>query len=164
MEYGNGIVGDMCIHMLDTVRWMLGLGWPTRITSTGGVLVQKTGKSNISDTQTAVFEFPRLDVVWQHRTWGTPPDPQYPWALFLYGERGTLKASTMGYDFIPAPGIPDKAVHADAVYEKEKYPEDVTEKDIELNAAPATRLHMKNFLAAIESGGQKRPVADIEEA
>ena len=28
MEYGNGIVGDMCVHMLDTVRWMLGLGWP----------------------------------------------------------------------------------------------------------------------------------------
>ena len=30
MEYGNGIVGDMCIHMLDMVRWMLDLGWPTR--------------------------------------------------------------------------------------------------------------------------------------
>src|SRR5215211_1656742 len=25
MEYGNGIVGDMCIHMLDTVRWLLKL-------------------------------------------------------------------------------------------------------------------------------------------
>src|SRR5688572_29561607 len=28
MEYGNGIVGDMCIHMLDMVRWMMNLGWP----------------------------------------------------------------------------------------------------------------------------------------
>ena len=28
MEYGNGIVGDMCVHMLDMIRWMLGLGWP----------------------------------------------------------------------------------------------------------------------------------------
>ena len=25
-EYGNGIIGDMCIHMLDMVRWMLDLG------------------------------------------------------------------------------------------------------------------------------------------
>ena len=33
MEYGNGIMGDMCVHMLDTSRWMLGLGWPKRITS-----------------------------------------------------------------------------------------------------------------------------------
>ena len=24
MEYGNGIVGDMCVHMLDMVRWQLG--------------------------------------------------------------------------------------------------------------------------------------------
>ncbi len=27
-EYSNGILGDMCVHMLDMVRWMLGLGWP----------------------------------------------------------------------------------------------------------------------------------------
>ena len=35
MEYGNGIVGDMCIHMLDMVRWMLGLGWPKSVGSAG---------------------------------------------------------------------------------------------------------------------------------
>ena len=26
MEYGNGIMGDMCVHMFDTARWMLNLG------------------------------------------------------------------------------------------------------------------------------------------
>ena len=36
MEYGNGIVGDMCIHMYDAARWMLGVGWPKRISSSGG--------------------------------------------------------------------------------------------------------------------------------
>ena len=162
-EYGNGIVGDMCIHMLDTVRWMLGLGWPTQIASTGGIYVQKEGKSNISDTQVATFKYPEFDAVWQHRTYGTPTDPDYPWALFIHGEKGTLKASTMRYDFVPVDKDKDKPIHGDVVYEKEKYPEDVNEPDIELNAAPATRLHMKDFLAAIESGGQRRPVADIEE-
>ncbi len=160
MEYGNGIVGDMCIHMLDTVRWMLNLGWPKRVTSHGGIYVQKEGKSDITDTQVATFEYPDFNVVWQHRTWGVSPDPDYPWALFIHGEKGTLKASTMRADFIPeAKG--EQAIHKDVVYEKEKYPEDVTEKDIELNAAPATRLHMKNFLEAIENRG--RPVADIEQ-
>jgi len=158
-EYGNGIMGDMCVHMLDTVRWMLGLGWPKQINSTGGIYVQKEGKSNIADTQTAVFEYDGLDVVWQHRTWGTPPDPQYPWALFLYGDKGTLKASTMSYDFIPQG--PGEAIHKDCVFEREKYPEDVTEERIELNAAPATRLHMLDFLAAIDN--RSRPVADIEQ-
>ena len=35
------------------------------------------------------------------------------------------------------------------------------EKDIELNAAPATRRHMLDFIAAIDSRG--RPIADIEQ-
>jgi predicted dehydrogenase len=158
-EYGNGIVGDMCIHMFDTVRWMLGLGWPKRVYSTGGIFVQKEGKSNISDTQAATFEYDNLKVVWQHRTWGTSPDPAYPWALFLYGDKGTLKASTMSYDFVPqGKGM---AIHKECVFEKEKYPEDLTEPEIELNAAPATRGHMRDFLAAVKSRG--KPVADIEE-
>lgn len=158
-EYGNGIMGDMCIHMFDTVRWMLKLGWPKKITSTGGIYVQKEGKSNISDTQSAIFEYDELNCVWQHRTWGTPANPDYPWSFTLYGEKGTLFASTMAYDFVPQ-GKGDK-IHKDVVYEKEKYPEDNTEERIELNAAPATRLHMKDFLAAIDN--KSKPVADIEE-
>lgn len=160
MEYGNGIVGDMCVHMLDAVRWTLDLGWPKRVTSSGGIYVQKEGDATISDTQIANFEFDELNCVWQHRTWGTPVDPEYPWSYKLYGEKGTLSCSTMQYDFVPV-DRDAKKIHKDVVYEKEKYPEDLTEKDIEMNAAPATRRQMLDFLKAIEEGG--RPVADIEQ-
>ena len=159
-EYGNGIMGDMCVHMLDTARWILGLGWPKRITSAGGIFVQKDGKSNIADTQTATFEFEGLNAVWQHRTWGTAPDADYPWALFIYGDKGTLKVSTMRADFFPLDKNA-KTIHFDCLFEREQFPEDKTEKDIELNAAPATRRHMIDFIAAIEK--RSRPVADIEE-
>jgi predicted dehydrogenase len=159
MEYGNGIMGDMCIHMLDTARWMLGLGWPKRITSSGGIYVDKGGKSNIADTQSAIFEYDGVNCIWQHRSWGTPVDPEYPWALVLYGDKGTLKASTMQYDFSPLGD--GKKIHKDVVFEKEKYPEDLKEPKIELNAAPATRLHMLDFLNAIEN--KSKPIADIEE-
>lgn len=160
MEYGNGIMGDMCVHMLDSVRWMLNLGWPKRISSTGGIYVQKEGKSNIADTQTAIFEYDGLNCVWQHRSWGTPADPEYPWAFKIYGDKGTLAASTMQYDFIPE-GKAGEKIHKDVVYEKEKYPEDLTEERIELNAAPATRLHMLDFLKAIDE--KSKPIADIEQ-
>ena len=157
MEYGNGIMGDMCVHMLDTVRWMLDLGWPSRISSTGGIYVQKNGKSNIADTQSAIFEYEELNCVWQHRSWGGPADPDYPWSFKLYGENGTLSGSTMQADFVPyGEGDP---LHFDVLYEKEQYPEDLEEKDNELNAAPATRRHMLDFLAAIDQG--TRPVADV---
>lgn len=159
MAYGNGIVGDMCVHMFDAVRWMLDLGWPKRISSEGGIYVQKDSKSTISDTQTAVFEYDELNCVWQHRSWGTPADPDYPWAFTLYGDKGTLKGSVTRYDFIPEGD--GKPIHGDAVYEREKYPEDLTEKDIELHAAPATRRHMLDLLAAIKTKGQ--PVASVEQ-
>ena len=158
-EYGNGIVGDMCVHMFDTVRWMLDLGWPKEISSQGGIYVQKEGKSNISDTQTAVFEYEDLNCVWQHRTWGNPADPEYPWAFKIYGDKGVVSGSTMKADFVPyGDGEP---IHFDVLYEKEKYPEDLIEKDNELNAAPATRRHMIDFLEAIKNNS--RPIADIEE-
>jgi predicted dehydrogenase len=159
-QYGNGIVGDMAIHMLDTVRWMLKLGWPERVSSRGGIYVQKGGKSNISDTQSALFQYPELNVVWEHRTWGNPADPDYAWSAIFYGEKGMLKASTMRADFIPLDNK-KKPIHFDCVFEREQYPEDVKEPDIELNAAPATRAHMRNWLAAVENRG--RPIADIEE-
>ena len=159
MEYGNGIMGDMCIHMLDMVRWMLDLGWPKRVSSSGGILVEKDSKANIPDTQTATFDFGDLTVAWQHRTWGNPSDPNYPWGATLYGDRGTLKLSVYGYDFIPSgQGQP---VHRDVVYELEQYPEDKTEKDLERHVAPAIRHHLQDFLRAVASRG--RPVADIEE-
>jgi predicted dehydrogenase len=159
MEYGNGIVGDMCIHMLDAVRWMLGLGMPTRVSSSGGILVDKGKKSNIADTQTATFEFPDLRVVWTHRTYGDPPDPKYPWGLTLYGDKGTLKASVYSYDFIPHG--PGEAIHEDVAYELEQFPQDKTEKDLERHVAPAIRGHMKDLLACVASRGT--PVADIEQ-
>jgi predicted dehydrogenase len=158
-EYGNGIMGDMCVHMLDTVRWMLDLGWPNKITSTGGIFVQTDGKSNIPDTQSALFDYGDFHCVWQHRSWGTPPNPEYPWSFTLYGEKGTLFGSTMKADFVPV-DKDAKKIHFDVLYEREKYPEDVTEERIELNAAPATRLHMLDFLDAITNN--TRPVADIE--
>ncbi|HYV30880.1 MAG TPA: Gfo/Idh/MocA family oxidoreductase [Candidatus Binatia bacterium] len=159
MEYGNGIVGDMSIHMLDMVRWMMDLGWPRRISSTGGILVDKASKANISDTQSATFDFGDLQVLWTHRTWGSAPDPKYPWAAIFYGDKGTLKASVMSYDFFPQGK--GEAIHKDVTYELEEYPEDKTEKDLEKHCAPAIRGHMKDLLRCIATRG--RPVADIEE-
>lgn len=159
MEYGNGIMGDMCIHMLDMVRWMLDLGAPRRISSSGGILVSDLGKSNIADTQSAIFDFGDLTCTWQHRSWGNPPDPDYPWAATIYGDRGTLKASVTQYDFIPRGG--GEPIHGDVVYELDEYPEDKTEERLEKHVAPAIRRHWLDFLKAIDA--RSKPVADIEQ-
>ena len=158
-EYGNGIVGDMCIHMLDMVRWMMDLGWPISVSSNGGILVDKASRANITDTQTATFDFGNLQVRWTHRTWGEGGDPKYPWSATFYGDKGTLKASVFGYDYTPQGG--GNPVHKDVGMELDQYPEDQTEKDLEKHCAPAIRGHMRNLLECRRSGS--KPVADIEQ-
>jgi predicted dehydrogenase len=159
-EYGNGIMGDMCVHMLDMVRWMMGLGWPMKISSSGGILIDKASKANIPDTQEASFDFGNVKVIWTHRSWGAPPDPKYPWGATFYGDKATLKASVQSYDYLPL-GKGEAPVHKDVTYEFEQYPEDKTEQDLERHVAPAIRGHMRDLLAAIDK--RSRPVADIEQ-
>ncbi|MBM3761382.1 MAG: Gfo/Idh/MocA family oxidoreductase [Acidobacteria bacterium] len=159
-EYGNGIMGDMCVHMLDMVRWMMGLGWPKSISSSGGILIDKASKANIPDTQEASFDFGNVKVIWTHRSWGAPPDPKYPWGATFYGDKATLKASVNSYDYIPL-GKGEAAAHKDVTFELEQYPEDKTEQDLERHVAPAIRGHMRDLLAAIDK--RSRPVADIEQ-
>ncbi|MCI0705770.1 MAG: Gfo/Idh/MocA family oxidoreductase, partial [Planctomycetia bacterium] len=158
-EYGNGIMGDMCIHMLDTVRWMFDLGWVTRVSSSGGIFIQKDSAANISDTQTATFEFPQFPVVWKHRTYGDPADRDYPWGATIYGEKGTLKLSVHKYEFFNL-NKPQAVLTGKALIEN-KYPEDRAEKDIELHVASANRAHVRNFLESCAK--RVRPVADIEQ-
>jgi len=159
MEYGNGIVGDMCVHMLDMVRWLLDLGWPTRVSSSGGILVDKESKANTSDTQIATFDFPECPVVWTHRTWGKAADPEYPWSGIIYGDKGTLKADVHKYEFIPQRG--GERISGKALYEYDKYPEDETEKDLERHVAAPMRRHWQNLLDCIET--RSKPVSDIEQ-
>jgi predicted dehydrogenase len=160
MEYSNGIVGDMCVHMLDMVRWMMDLGSPLTISSAGGILVDKASKATTSDTQNVTFDFGNLEVIWSHRSWGDAPDPKYPWAAIFYGDKGTLKASVNGYDFYPS-GKTESTLKGEPLFEYEKYPEDKTEKDLERHVASAVRGHMQDLLANISTRG--RPVADIEQ-
>lgn len=158
-EYGNGIVGDMCVHMLDAVRWLLDLGPARQISSSGGIHMDRRSIANITDTQTATFGFDGLEVVWNHRTWGDPPDPQYPWAFFIYGDKGTLKGDVHKWEFIPHGN--GNRLKGDVVMELDLYPEDKTEKDLEKHVAPAVRGHMRDLLSRIADRG--KPVADIEQ-
>lgn len=158
-EYGNGILGDMCIHMLDTARWMLGLGWPLRITSSGGAWTDPGSIASVPDTQLAMFDFGNLNALWTHRTWGTTPDREFPWAAVLYGDKGTLKLSVQRYEFVPqGNGTPERK---EVVTELDQYPEDADEKALEKHVAPAIRRHMRNWLEAVATRG--KPTADIEQ-
>jgi predicted dehydrogenase len=159
-EFSNGQTGDLCVHLFDVTRMFLGLRWPKSISATGGILMHDPHSGvNVQDTQTAFFDYGDVKVVWTQRNWGANPEPDYPWGVTYYGDKGTLKLSVWSYDYIPKDGgTPEKVK---AVEEREKYPEDVQHKETELFAAPANRRNLLNFVECRKTG--ERPVADIEE-
>lgn len=158
-EFGNGTLGDMGVHMFDMTRWFLNLRYPKRIYSTGGIYLKKGGTPNIADTQTVVFDYGDLEVVWNHRSWAELTDQRHPWGAYFYGEHGLLKASIYGYDFKRYRS--NETISGDVDYEYGRFPEEEHERDLERPCAPAIRYHMKDMLDRIADRG--RPRSDIEE-
>jgi predicted dehydrogenase len=162
-EYGNGQIGDLGVHMLDKVRWLLGLGWPESIVSTGGILADRAPwSSTITDTQRSVFRYPGLNVSWEHRTWGASPIPQRHWSdqwgARIIGTEGTLNLTMLEYVFTPADGGAREGRHLHS-------PTGNLE-NIDFNWGghvyeETENRHVLDFMAAREK--RSRPIADIEE-
>ena len=161
MEYGNGIMGDMCIHMLDMVRWMLGLGWPKSISSAGGILVAE-------GRQLEHFRHAVGDVRLRRacRWSGSTAPGATRWTRSTRGPRPSTatrarsRPACIRYEFTPV-GKKAPSLSGTPLLEFDKYPEDKTEKDLEKHVASALRWHWKDFLKARETRG--KPVADIEQ-
>lgn len=162
-EYGNGQIGDLGVHMIDKVRWLLGLGWPQSVSSTGGILADEGPfTSTITDTQHSVFRYPGLEVSWAHRTWGGSPIPQRHWSdqwgARFTGTHGTLNLTMLEYVFTPADGGPREGRH---MLSKSGDLENV-DFNADGNAYEQTEnRHMLDFLRAREN--RSRPIADIAE-
>jgi predicted dehydrogenase len=154
MEYGNGILGDMGVHMLDAMRWVTGARYPKRVTSSGGIFLAKGGSANTTDTQTVTYDYGDFIATWEHRMYGRPEDTKAGWGVNFYGDKGTLEVTIDAWDFLP--WGKGKAVHVDSVKEGDPDPKYETP-----DRKPAGRAHMKNFLECVAS--RERPVADIEE-
>ncbi|HVZ99168.1 MAG TPA: Gfo/Idh/MocA family oxidoreductase [Caulobacterales bacterium] len=156
--FGNGYMGDVGIHMIDLSRYLLNLGWPKSVASTGGILVDTQSAATVPDTQNATFMFDDVMMTWTNRQWGDPPDAGEQWGTTLHGEHGALLMYNAGYEFRPHEGA---RFGARLASELDEYPLDAQMQDWEQPLAAITRHHLRDFLAAIESGG--RPTADIEE-
>ncbi len=162
MEFGNGIIGNVGVHMLDKVRMLLELGWPESISSSGGIYVHKNSFSNVSDTQHSVFHYPDLDVSWEHRMWGRSPIPPRHWsdqwgARFL-GEHGTLNITMFEYVFEPADRGPREGRNLMSTTG------DLENIDFRRGSeafVETENRHVLDFMAARET--RSRPIADIEE-
>ena len=160
MEFGNGYMGDIGVHFIDCVRFLLDLRWPRTINSYGGIYVDKQSASTVPDTQIAQFQYDDLLMTWTNRQWGAGTDPQTPWGARLYGDKGTLRVTPTGYDFTPA-GARAPTMSAELGPELTEFPADQQLNNVDKPLFAITRDNMRDFVHALQTG--TRPASDIEE-
>ena len=162
MAYGNGSIGNLGVHMIDQVRWLLGLGWPESVQSTGGIYVDRASFSDVTDTQRTVLRYRDLDVSWEHRMWGRSPIPTRHWsdqwgARFI-GKHGTLNVTMFEYVFTPADGGPREGV---SLLSTSGNLENIDLTRDRFAFQETENRHVLDFMRARAS--RSRPLADIEE-
>jgi predicted dehydrogenase len=162
IEYGNGQIGDLGIHMFDVARWMMDLGWPNSISSVGGIYVDKHSPANVADTQRSQFRYPGLEMSWEHRTWGVAPITERVWTdlwgVRFIGESGTLTVTTLGYEFKPHGSGAPEGVH---MLSSTGDQNNLDPERLQFALAEIQKAHVLDFLQARAT--RTRPVADIEQ-
>lgn len=126
-DYGNGDIGNQGVHQMDVLRWALGVGLPTRVSSMGGHFLFDDDQET-PNTQLASFWHPDpsgksdrgIMMVFEVRHWitnyegdlGQPPGNNV--GNIIYGSEGymTMKGDSfqtfLGKDREPGPSASGK--------------------------------------------------------
>jgi predicted dehydrogenase len=59
-DYGTGVCGDLFVHLLSSLHYILSSNGPTRIMSTGGLRYWKDGR-DVPDIMLGMFDYPQTD-------------------------------------------------------------------------------------------------------
>jgi predicted dehydrogenase len=157
--YSGGQMSYQGIHQLDLARWLCGVDYPSSAYCVGGVF-NTEGALETPDTQSAVFEFPKMLMTYDQTLYTPymlesddgirngdifPYWPQNATRIELYGDRGVMYVGRMGGGW--------------QVYIRPKDRQPVV-KDQMYGRFPDAP-HKENFVQSVKS--RQRPNADIEE-
>ena len=137
-------------HMIDMMRWGLGVDYPTRVASSGGRYHYEDDWET-PDTQVLSFDFEgRKSLYWEGRSCSGGLAEGQATGVVFYGENGSLKLAGNGYV------IYDKASTV-----MEEVAEDFKEQPLDTSGPGETldSYHVRNFLACLRSG--EKPTADV---
>jgi len=134
-DYGSGELGLWGVQLLDVVRWGLNLDVPVRVAAGGGRRGFHDDRET-PDTLTVQFEFPEVDVVWEHRQWSSRGIEGRTAAVAFYGEQGTLIVDRSGWK----------------VYDGRE--------GLYANASEIRQAHMQNWIDSIRT--RQAPSASLE--
>lgn len=129
-ENGTGEMGNWGAHWLDTARMLLDLDLPTAVSAHGGQFCVADAKQ-WPDTQTVIYEFPELTLLWELRLWTRFGDNGKGSGTELGGDKGSLVIDRGGWTFYPKKGEP-----------------------VQHKGQNQEQPHVKSFLDAIKTGSE----------
>lgn len=100
-DYGTGDMGNWGAHWIDAMRMLLNLDLPTSVSGYGGQYVVRDAKE-WPDTQTILYQFPELTMVWEQRHWSTfMPGGGDGNCCEISGDAGSMLIDRGGWKFFP---------------------------------------------------------------
>ena len=106
-EWGTGEMGNWGAHWLDVARWFLDLDMPTSASAHAGTFVTKDIKE-WPDTQTVLYAFPELSLVWEHRLWTEYSNNHMRSGVEFGGDQATLLIDRKGWTVHRRDGKPER--------------------------------------------------------
>jgi predicted dehydrogenase len=98
-EYGTGVAGDLLVHLVSGMMFILGINEPPqRAMALGGILHWKDGR-NMPDVHATLFQYGQIPV-YMRLNLGT----EMPETYRFQGTRGILEVTEFGLSFMPQSG------------------------------------------------------------
>jgi predicted dehydrogenase len=98
-EYGTGVAGDLLVHLISGMMFVLGINEPPRqAMAMGGILRWKDGR-NMPDVHAALFRYAEIPV-YMRLNLGT----EMPETYRFQGSKGILELTEYGLSFTPQTG------------------------------------------------------------
>jgi len=113
-EYGTGLAGDLLVHLVSGMMFMLGINEPPKqALSVGGILRWKDGR-NMPDVHATVFYYGQLPV-YMRLNQGT----EMPETYRFQGSKGILEVTEFGLSYTPQSGKDSGPSYYDSGFPRE---------------------------------------------
>jgi len=142
-EYGNGLMTDWGVHLIDYILYGMGKTIPTSVMAIGGKYAFPGDDMVTPDTMTAVYDFNDFTMIWEHTIGIGLGNWKRPHGMSYIGENGTLVLDRNGWEVVP---------------EKNK----IEAVPVQKNVGNGLDLHVRNMLDCIKNNTPSKLNAGID--
>lgn len=142
-NWGTGEALNNGTHMIDLMRWGLGVDYPSRVTSAGG-RYRYSDDWETPDTQVITLEFPNnTSMTWEGRSCNGRTVEGNSVGVIFYGEKGSLLIDGNAYTIFDLDNKVVKEVKNQAI---------IDPRNLMNPAESLDAMHIQNFFEGIRNG------------